>query len=92
MIEKESRQESTLNLIAAENTAPAAVLEALGSSFNNKTAEGYPGPALPHRLPGDGRDWSSSRWTAPRRCSARATPTCSRTPGSTPTSRSTAPC
>jgi len=37
------RQESTLNLIAAENTAPAAVLEALGSCFNNKTAEGYPG-------------------------------------------------
>ncbi len=44
LIEKErERQESTLNLIAAENTAPAAVLEALGSSFNNKTAEGYPG-------------------------------------------------
>ncbi len=38
-----SRQELTLNLIAAENTAPAAVLEALGSGFNNKTAEGYPG-------------------------------------------------
>jgi glycine hydroxymethyltransferase len=37
------RQQTTLNLIAAENTAPAAVLEALGSSFNNKTAEGYPG-------------------------------------------------
>ena len=37
------RQEKTLNLIAAENTAPAAVLEALGASFNNKTAEGYPG-------------------------------------------------
>jgi glycine hydroxymethyltransferase len=37
------RQENTLNLIAAENTAPAAVLEALGSAFNNKTAEGYPG-------------------------------------------------
>jgi glycine hydroxymethyltransferase len=37
------RQQSTLNLIAAENTAPAAVLEALGSSFSNKTAEGYPG-------------------------------------------------
>jgi glycine hydroxymethyltransferase len=44
LIEKERhRQQSTLNLIAAENTAPAAVLEALGSSFNNKTAEGYPG-------------------------------------------------
>jgi glycine hydroxymethyltransferase len=36
LIEKErNRQETTLNLIAAENTAPAAVLEALGSSFNN---------------------------------------------------------
>jgi glycine hydroxymethyltransferase len=44
LIQKErSRQETTLNLIAAENTAPAAVLEALGSAFNNKTAEGYPG-------------------------------------------------
>jgi glycine hydroxymethyltransferase len=37
------RQETTLNLIAAENTAPTAILEALGSGFNNKTAEGYPG-------------------------------------------------
>jgi glycine hydroxymethyltransferase len=44
LIRKErSRQETTLNLIAAENTAPAAVLEALGSAFNHKTAEGYPG-------------------------------------------------
>jgi glycine hydroxymethyltransferase len=44
LIEKErNRQESTLNLIAAENTAPAAILESLGASFNNKTAEGYPG-------------------------------------------------
>jgi glycine hydroxymethyltransferase len=44
LIQKENRrQETTLNLIAAENTAPPAVLEALGSSFNNKTAEGYPG-------------------------------------------------
>jgi glycine hydroxymethyltransferase len=44
LIENErERQQSTLNLIAAENTAPAAILEALGSSFNNKTAEGYPG-------------------------------------------------
>jgi glycine hydroxymethyltransferase len=44
LLEKErERQENTLNLIAAENTAPAAILEALGSSFNNKTAEGYPG-------------------------------------------------
>lgn len=38
-----ARQRSTLNLIASENTAPASVLEALGSVFGNKTAEGYPG-------------------------------------------------
>jgi len=44
LIRKErERQENTLNLIAAENTAPAAILEALGSAFNHKTAEGYPG-------------------------------------------------
>jgi glycine hydroxymethyltransferase len=44
LIQKErERQEITLNLIAAENTAPAAILEVLGSAFNNKTAEGYPG-------------------------------------------------
>jgi glycine hydroxymethyltransferase len=44
LIQKErERQQSTLNLIAAENTSPLAILEALGSSFNNKTAEGYPG-------------------------------------------------
>lgn len=43
LIHKErERQELSLNLIAAENTAPAAILEAVGSSFNNKTAEGYP--------------------------------------------------
>jgi len=44
LIQKEKeRQESTLSLIAAENVAPEAVLEAVGSCFNNKTAEGYPG-------------------------------------------------
>lgn len=37
------RQRTTLNLIASENTAPASVLEAFGSVFGNKTAEGYPG-------------------------------------------------
>jgi glycine hydroxymethyltransferase len=43
LLKERERQENTLDLIAAENTAPAAVLEALGSAFNNKTAEGYPG-------------------------------------------------
>ncbi len=37
------RQEMSLDLIASENIAPQAVLSAAGSSFNNKTAEGYPG-------------------------------------------------
>jgi glycine hydroxymethyltransferase len=41
--EESCRQQMTLNLIAAENTAPPSILEALGSAFNNKTAEGYPG-------------------------------------------------
>jgi glycine hydroxymethyltransferase len=37
------RQSDTIDLIAAESLAPAAVLEALGSVVSNKTAEGYPG-------------------------------------------------
>lgn len=44
LLKKErERQAWTLSLIAAENTAPESVLEAMGSAFNNKTAEGYPG-------------------------------------------------
>lgn len=37
------RQEETLELIASENFAPLAVLEAQGSVLTNKYAEGYPG-------------------------------------------------
>ena len=37
------RQRSNINLIASENYASAAVLEAQGSVFTNKYAEGYPG-------------------------------------------------
>jgi glycine hydroxymethyltransferase len=37
------RQEHTLELIASENHVSPAVLEALGSVFTNKYAEGYPG-------------------------------------------------
>ncbi len=36
------RQHSTLELIASENFAPMAVLEAAASVFTNKYAEGYP--------------------------------------------------
>ena len=37
------RERSTLRLIASENYASRAVLAALGSTMNNKYAEGYPG-------------------------------------------------
>ena len=40
---EESRIENTLDLIAAENHAPRSIMEALGSIFNTKTVEGYPG-------------------------------------------------
>ncbi len=37
------RQQQTLEMIASENFAPAAVLECQGSVLSNKYAEGYPG-------------------------------------------------
>jgi len=44
LAEKEKvRLETTLNLIAAENHAPRSIFEVMGSSFNTKTIEGYPG-------------------------------------------------
>ena len=42
-IAEEERQRNTLELIASENHVSAAVLEAAGSIFTNKYAEGYPG-------------------------------------------------
>lgn len=41
--EEKKRQEGVINLIASENYVTDDVLEALGSVFNNKYAEGYPG-------------------------------------------------
>src|SRR5438445_6577672 len=38
-----TRQQSTLEMIASENFAPVAVMEAQGSVLTNKYAEGYPG-------------------------------------------------
>ena len=40
---EKSRQKNNINLIASENYASSAVLEAQGSVFTNKYAEGYPG-------------------------------------------------
>ena len=41
--EELNRQQSTLEMIASENFAPTAVMEAQGSVLTNKYAEGYPG-------------------------------------------------
>ncbi len=38
-----SRQQTTLEMIASENFAPVAAIEAMGSVLTNKYAEGYPG-------------------------------------------------
>jgi glycine hydroxymethyltransferase len=38
-----TRQQSTLEMIASENFAPIAVMQAQGSILTNKYAEGYPG-------------------------------------------------
>jgi glycine hydroxymethyltransferase len=40
---EDKRQRETINLIASENYASRAILEAQGSSLTNKYAEGYPG-------------------------------------------------
>ena len=40
---EEGRQQSEIDLIASENYAPRAVLEATGSVLTNKYAEGTPG-------------------------------------------------
>jgi glycine hydroxymethyltransferase len=40
---EENRLETTLNLIAAENHSPQSILDIMGSIFNTKTIEGYPG-------------------------------------------------
>lgn len=41
--QEEVRIDSTLNLIAAENHSPRSIMEIMGSIFNTKTIEGYPG-------------------------------------------------
>lgn len=41
--QEEERIENTLDLIASENHMPSSVFDAMGSIFNTKTIEGYPG-------------------------------------------------
>ena len=73
------RQQSTLEMIASENFAPVAALQAQGSVLTNKYAEGYPGAATTAAA---SSSTSSRRWpsSGSRRCSVPASPTSSRTP------------
>ena len=43
LADERRRLEETIDLIAAENTPPPEILEMMGSVFNIKTIEGYPG-------------------------------------------------
>ena len=43
IVKEEKRQEKGIELIASENFVSKAVMEAAGSVFTNKYAEGYPG-------------------------------------------------
>jgi glycine hydroxymethyltransferase len=43
IIQETKRQKATINLIASENLISKDIMEALGSVFGNKYAEGYPG-------------------------------------------------
>ena len=71
------RQNEGLELIASENFVSEAVLEAAGSVFTNKYAEGYPGKRY---YGGCEFTESSNLWpsSAPRSCSAPSTSTSSR--------------
>lgn len=43
ILAEDKRQKSVINLIASENIVSKDVLDALGSTLQNKYAEGYPG-------------------------------------------------
>ena len=86
-----ARQDGQLELIASENFTSEAVLEATGSVFTNKYAEGYPGK----RYYGGCEftdSWRTWRASAPRSSSAPSTSTCSRTRARRPTRPRTPRC
>lgn len=85
------RQNTGLELIASENFVSRAVLEAAGSVFTNKYAEGIPAAATTAAA-NTSTSWSALRLRARRRCSAPSTRTCSRIRALRPTWRCTSRC
>ena len=81
------RQQHGLELIASENFASRAVIDAMGTPLTNKYAEGYPGQAVLRRLRGGGRGRAAGHRPAEAALRRRRTPTCSRTRAPRPTSR-----
>ncbi len=73
------RQATGLELIPSENLVSEAVLEAMGSIFTNKYAEGYPGKRYYGGCEfADKVEQLAWRLIARRNCLARSTRTCKR--------------
>ncbi len=91
LITKEyERLQNSLQLIAAANQCSRAVLAALGSVVQNKTAEGFPGPDTmgAARLSTMWRNWP---WTEPKMPSAPSMQMYNLIPAARPTKLSS-PC
>ena len=78
------RQNTRLELIASENFTSEAVLEATGSVFTNKYAEGYPGKRYYGGCEFADIVENLARERA-KKLSTPSTPTCSRIPDRRPT-------
>jgi hypothetical protein len=76
---EEQRQHDKLVLIASENYASKAVLEAQGSVLTNKYAEGYPKKRYYGGCEYVDVVEQTCHRPSERSCSGRNTPTCSRT-------------
>ena len=81
------RQHEGLELIASENFVSEAVLEAAGSVFTNKYAEGYPGKRYYGGCEFADVVENLARDTRQEDYSTRSMPTCSRMPDRRPTWR-----